>query len=192
MIDASLELCGRGVELLSLDFIRFMDMDHCYCERCKGMIASLGGDVLKFRQEAIISFVRELRGEMKAKYPKVLLQASVFPRPDRYASKIGQNWEEWCKEGLLDEVLPMDYVLFPGEFRQLIEFQKGICHDVKMVPMFGPSLWPNDGHLEMRAVESILAAREMGLPGFSWFSFDGRAVRLIDMLKSGPLRTQDE
>ena len=192
MIDASLELCGRGVELLSMDFIRFMDTDHCYCERCKGMIAALGGDAVKFRQEAIISFVRELRGEVKAKYPKVLLQASVFPRPDRYASKIGQNWEEWCKEGLLDEVLPMDYTLFPGEFRQLVEFQKGICHGVKMAPIFGPSLWPDDGHLEMRTVEAILAARETGMPGFSWFTFDSRAVRLIDALKSGPLRTQDE
>lgn len=135
--------------------------------------------------------MKELRETLRREYPNVQLHASVFVNARTFASKIGQDWEAWCQEGLLDVVSPMDYTFFPGEYVKLLAQQKEQCQGVTMWPIFGPTLWPDDGHLEMRAAEVLRETREAGLPGFGWFCFDDRTVRLIEALKQGPLSCEE-
>ena len=190
LVAGVLEIAAYGVDQISLDFIRFIDNNHCFCERCRAGIAAAGGDEERYRRETVTSVVREIRAAQKAKFPKVELAASVFQNPDAFAARIGQPWNKWCEEGLLDEINPMDYLLEPEDFENLVRQQvPRQTHGLRAVPIFGPNLWPDDGHMEMRAAEMIRRVRTVdGTSGFSLFLFERRMLDILDALKDGPLR----
>ena len=190
MVEGLLEIAAYGVDQLSLDFVRFIDADHCFCERCKAGIAAAGGDEGRYRRETVTSVVREARDALKAKFPKVELAASVFQNPDAYSARIGQPWDAWCAEGLLDEINPMDYLLEPEDFERLVRQQvPRQTHGLRTVPIFGPNLWPDDGHMELRAAEMIRRVRTVdGTAGFSVFLFERRTLDILEALAKGPLR----
>jgi uncharacterized lipoprotein YddW (UPF0748 family) len=109
-----------------LDYIRFMG-GLCFCEVCqKSYREATGGDLnaLKFfewnnpaaqdmdawidwRCEVITRFVRRIRKASRKGGKE--LSAAVFHYHPGGLLDIGQDWEAWVREGLLDYVFPMNY-----------------------------------------------------------------------------------
>ena len=109
-----------------LDYIRFTT-GLCFCEVCQESYReTTGGDLnaLKFfewnkpdaqdmdgwiewRCEIINRFVRRIRAASQAGGKE--LSAAVFHYYPGGLQDIGQDWETWVREGLLDYVFPMNY-----------------------------------------------------------------------------------
>ena len=120
------ELMDYPIAGVSLDYIRFID-GTCYCDYCReDFRRQTGGDLHKlgffgwdpaaaqdmdvwiaWRCEVINRFVRRIRA-MTREHDKEL-SASVFQYYPSGLQDIGQDWEYWVREGLVDYIWPMNY-----------------------------------------------------------------------------------
>ena len=112
------------------------------------------------------------------------IRADLFSRARGDALTVGQEWDAWCREGILDIAGPMDggsadllKERLPGQ----IAYAGGAR---RMMPTYYPSMLPsgaNAADLE----DIIRVGREAGLLGFSLFRFDGRLIEML-ALEKGP------
>ena len=65
---------------------------------------------IKWNANQVTELVREIRSAIVRSGKKIPLSAAVFPDPDVSRIMIGQDWEAWVQEGLLDLVCPMLYI----------------------------------------------------------------------------------
>ena len=66
----------------------------------------------------VTQFVRDLREAVKVVGRPVKISAAVFPAADKAKVLIGQDWEEWAKQGLIDMLCPMLYTNHHGLFEK--------------------------------------------------------------------------
>lgn len=120
------ELLAYPIAGVSLDYIRFAD-GLCFCEYCRQDYAEkVGGDLhqlgffgwdtapaqdmdawINWRCAVITRFVRRMRAA--ADQAQKELSASVFFYYPGGLVDIGQDWEKWTREGLVDYIWPMNY-----------------------------------------------------------------------------------
>ncbi len=115
------EIMEYPINGLHLDFIRYQGLQSCACKNCRREFADETGfeaeDILssgaariawlKRRRDTISSFVvrvSELAGSRGIK-----LSTAVFPEYPASVDNVGQDWVSWCREGLVDFVVPMNY-----------------------------------------------------------------------------------
>jgi uncharacterized lipoprotein YddW (UPF0748 family) len=112
-----------------LDYIRFSN-GLCFCEYCReDFKRATGGDLMnlgflkgwnpenstdmdawmQWRCGAVTRFVKRIREASRAAEKE--LSAAVFHYYPGGLQDIGQDWETWVREGLLDYVFPMNYSL---------------------------------------------------------------------------------
>lgn len=214
-VAAMVELAEKGLDFVSLDFIRYPDANWCFCEGCRARfeqkigrkVANWPADVLArwdvptgclahewqaFREETITSLVREIAQAIKAARPGVRLTSSGYMDPNVSRIGEGQNWAAWCREGLIDALGMMDYVDTFAGFNALIREQRkfDVGSTCAVRPTFGPSLWPDDGDAAqaLNAARHIQAIRDAGYAGFNFFMYDERAERILPILATGPLK----
>ena len=181
-IESVVELAERGADAIALDFIRYSGWHVCYCDRCKKGVAAHGGDMGAWKREVITSLVREMRRRLKERFPKVELNACLQINPKTYGRNgTGQVWDEWCEEGLIDEVYAMDYNNRTEVFEERVKRHSTYVRGQKLVPLFGPILWPNHGHDVKCAVEQIEVTRKYA-DGFAVFAFGDRVMTLFEQI----------
>lgn len=112
---------GYDVSGVHLDYIRYNSPDMCFCARCRETFrAETGRDPVELqmkdrewvpwiegRCEHITRFVRSLR-EVARKAGREV-SAAVFTDYPQALQGVGQDWELWAKEGLVDYIFPMTY-----------------------------------------------------------------------------------
>jgi len=102
---------------LNLDYIRYPlsseDDDTGYTEAA---LRDFGSDPKKdyekwvcYRADKITEFVKDLRGAVKEKFPRVKFSTAVFPERELSYKTKKQDFSKWLKEGYLDFVTPMAY-----------------------------------------------------------------------------------
>ena len=135
----------------------------------------------------------KLRGHIRAEYakctichepipPGVKIRADVFRRAHGDALTVAQDWESWCREGLLDTVSPMDGGP-ADELRQKLDTQISPAGGAaRMVPTYYPSLWRQTTNAE-DVMDVIRVGREVGVAGFCLFRFDGRLIEMLALDK---------
>lgn len=213
-VAAFAELAGKGLDAVDMDFIRYSDRKCCCCPTCRAAfesrigrpIANWPADVFKdeaeggylnrwrdYRMEVITSHVREIRAAVKAVNPGVELSCSVFPSVEGARISEGQDWEAWCREGLVERICPMNYVValsgFEGKLAMQARFKD--IPNVRIEPSFGPVRW----HGASSAVEKALVAarhvdalRRHGYKGYGFFQLTAETRPIIELLAQGPLR----
>ena len=55
----------------------------------------------------------------------ITTDTSDFENPDAFVAHIGQLRNTWCEKGLFDEISPMDYLLEPEDFENLVRSVDG-------------------------------------------------------------------
>jgi len=131
---------------IHLDYVRYPNASHlaehpCRCERCcEVRLQWLGKPVpdppdlrvpgiiykeIQMRVEFVRSLVESMRG--LTDQHSIALSAAVRARYYQDAIYEGQDWAEWCQDGLLDFVCPMSYnpcfsrfARFIGQHRRLV------------------------------------------------------------------------
>jgi uncharacterized lipoprotein YddW (UPF0748 family) len=129
---------------------------------------------LKLRYEAwerdnVTRLVRQISDEVRSRRAGTLVSAAVFRNIHNHRAKIKQDWPHWCREGLLDFVVPMTYEIDLETFRNVTRRDLSyVCGHVPYVAGIGSYrlLKPE------AVVDQVQAARELGADGFVLFSIN--------------------
>ncbi len=204
-IEAMVELAKRGVDGVHFDYIRYPNIDHCFCEGCRARFEAVAGPVAgwpgairkddrlrklwqDFRSSNIAFVVSAVASRVRAETPGVKLSAAVFQNDDTAPVNVGQDWVAWVRSGWLDFVCPMNYLESTALFKSLVSHQMKVVGRSRIYPGIGLSCWRNDGQEAVRLARQILAVRELGADGFTVFNFDRRAEKVLPLLHLGVTR----
>jgi uncharacterized lipoprotein YddW (UPF0748 family) len=140
-----------------------------------------------WRRERVTEVVRRVREAARAVSPELALSAAVWAWSERAYLALGQDWQGWLEEGLLEFAVPMAYT----QDDRLLRYQ---AQGFAASPV-GDRIWIGLGswlfakHPE-RALEQLRIAREAGAAGDSLFSWDAlaEAPALRDALANAPPR----
>lgn len=209
-IDSMLELVRNYPDLagIQFDYIRYSAPDSCFCAGCRERFEKYAGQKmekwpddfsrmpelnskwLQFRRDNITKIVRETVKKIREVRPDIQISAAVRQNNrllDRDTH--GQDWELWCREGLLDFVCPMDYFDAGHVLRARIRMQKDYVHGAALYPGVGIYRWPQN---ISRCVEQIEIIRDSGLKGFALFEFDANMMGILPHLRKSILKNRNE
>ncbi|NLO05154.1 MAG: family 10 glycosylhydrolase [candidate division WS1 bacterium] len=171
------------------DFIRYGQEDVCFCDRCRANFEARlghavenwptacleGGELheewLDQRADLITEAVRRTSAAIRATDPGVVISAAVFAMPPKDAKmKVGQEWDLWCREGLLDALCPMSYMADNVAYERTVALILSAVGEY--VPVYA-GIGLRSGNQVMRYPEELAAkiniARRLGAPGFTMF-----------------------
>ena len=134
----------------------------------------------------VTRFVRELRAALRDLGRPVKISAAVFPAADKAKVLIGQDWESWARQGLVDMLCPMLYinsaVLFEKYARRAVEIGTG---RVQVCPGIGLGSSHNQNTPEGMAGQ-IETSRRLGGDGFILFSSSSLTEPFLAALEAQP------
>ena len=91
----------------------------------------LWNEWIEWNGEQLTRFLRELRPVLRESGRQVKLSAAVFPDAGNARALIGQDWERWARDGLLEMLCPMlyteDHKLFEKYVRRAVAIAHGRC-----------------------------------------------------------------
>lgn len=140
---------------------------------------------IEWNGEQVTQFVRDLREAVKAAGRPVKISAAVFPAADKAKVLIGQDWEAWAKQGLIDMLCPMLYTNHHGLFekyaRRAVEIGRG---RVLVCPGIGIGTSHNQNTpAGMR--EQMDISQRLGGNGVIFFSSSSLTESFLQSLRSG-------
>jgi uncharacterized lipoprotein YddW (UPF0748 family) len=209
-IDAMCELARKGVDGIHFDYIRYPDLNHCFCAGCRTRFEAFAGvsltnwpaqvradEALKlkwaeFRASNITKVVQTVAERVRAESPGVQISAAVFRDPARDPEVVGQEWVRWCAEGWLDFVCPMDYMKSPRRYAERIARQRDVLREAGSKAKFYPGMAIMCSHFgrpltTLTVAQEIAAVRAQGMEGFTLFSLSRNAEKVLPVLREGPL-----
>ncbi len=134
----------------------------------------------EFRRARLTALLTKIRATVKARRPRAMLTAAVFPDANDAANRRFQNWGGWLETGLLDAICPMAYTTDPALFRTQIA---NVEHLAGKHPV-----WAGIGAFQLpppATVENIRAARQLGAEGIVLFSYDNLDSGYVDTVAKG-------
>ena len=160
--DAFVELAGKGATGIHFDYIRYPDMEHCFCDGCRARFEkrigravrnwpkdirtdkSLAAEWTAFRCSNITALVKGVSERVRREFPGVQISAAVFHNPEVNPRDIAQDWVDWCRSGYLDFICPMNYyggsdLAFKGLVNVQVKALDGCS--TKIRPGLGLSCW---------------------------------------------------
>jgi len=133
----------------------------------------------------VTQFVRDLREAVKAAGRPVKISAAVFPAADKAKVLIGQDWEGWAKQGLIDMLCPMLYTNHHGLFekyaRRAVDIGSG---RVLVCPGIGIGTSHNQ-NTPAGMLEQMNISQRLGGNGVIFFSSSSLTESFLQGLRSG-------
>jgi uncharacterized lipoprotein YddW (UPF0748 family) len=146
------EYLKHDIDGINLDFVRFpVNLSFSYdsltisnFEReasvsFKGSSYDCGNiswcEWVKWNADQVTQLVGEINKTMKGHNKELLLSADVFPDYEMAQVEIGQDWDKWARDKIVDMICPMLYTNNSALFRQYAE--KAVCvagHNVLVLP----------------------------------------------------------
>ncbi len=183
-----------AVQGLHLDFIRYPGSEACFCASCRAAferflgrrLAQWPGDVsttgrlaepwLEFRRSTVTRVVKDIRTAVKRVRPGMVLSAAVFGNWLTARDTVGQDWVNWCRAGLLDAVLPMNYVDHAEDLEQAVSRQQLLLRGstTRLYPGIGLSARQLD---TMETLRQIDVTRRRRCGGFCVFEYNEKEAR---------------
>ena len=139
---------------------------------------------IKWNAEQVTELVREIKEMINETGKDVVLGVDVFPDPETAKVLIGQDWELWAKEGLVDIICPMQYTnnfdVFRRSVKQAVKATNGKC-------LIYPGIACNSSHNRNTpegVIQEVIIAREEGADGVTFFSGTSLTDEFMEGLKS--------
>jgi uncharacterized lipoprotein YddW (UPF0748 family) len=185
------------VDGLHLDYIRYPDGSHCYCDGCRERFEAQSGRAVAdwpkecfsgerrdeyrdWRCRQITALVSAISGEARKVRPELKISAAVFGSYPDCRKSCGQDWPEWVKAGYLDFICPMDYTEDDAYFASLVRNQVKLVEG--RIPLY-PGIGAASSHSKLtvdHVVGQIEQARSLGAAGFCIFDFNpGTATSIV-------------
>lgn len=139
--------------------------------------------------KAVDGFVESVRTRLRVKHPRMWLTAAVLPSYPSCVRSVGQDWERWIARGLVDYIVPMDYVEKPKAFRDLLARQARTPVQARHV-IAGLGVTANESRLGAgQVIDQIVTARRAGVAGVSLFELNATlAEEVLPFLRLGLFR----
>jgi len=139
---------------------------------------------IRWNAEHVTTLVREIKKTIEQSGKDVVLGADVFPDQGSATILIGQDWEHWAEEGIIDFVCPMFYTndldLFRRYVKAAVKAANGKC-------LVYPGIACRSSHntnTPEGVVEEVKISRETGADGVVFFSGYSLTDEFITELKS--------
>ena len=129
----------------------------------------------EFRRARLTALLTRIRSTVKARRPRAMLTAAVFPDANDAANRRFQDWGAWLETGLLDAICPMAYTTDHALFRTQIA---NVEQQAGQRPV-----WAGIGAYQLSAsatVENIRSARQLGAEGIVLFSYDNLDTTYVE------------
>jgi uncharacterized lipoprotein YddW (UPF0748 family) len=188
-IDAMLEIVRNyEVDGIHFDYIRYPEVDYCFCDRCRerfehaeaATLKNWPQDVLEggplrqqwldWRRSNITTVVKAVSEQARAIKPKIEISAAVFRYWVTDRDAVGQDWKLWCDQGYLDFVCPMDYTPSKARFADMVTQQVQWAGKARCYPGLGMSASSSRFDVD-RAIEEIEVTRQNKTHGFVIFNY---------------------
>ena len=124
-------------------------------------------------------FVAQSRVKVKSVRPSAVFSTAVFGKYPSCVAAVGQDWESWMDAGLVDWLVPMNYVEDGTKYSALLAQQcRTSAHARKIVSGIGVTAI--ESRLNVRQViDQINTARRAGVAGIAFFDLDYTLVNDI-------------
>ncbi len=206
--DVMLEIVRRyHPDGIHFDYMRFPSNNYCYCDRCRRKFEeAIGSKVenwpadcrpggklwdrwVKWRASLITSLAREIADEARKIDPSVKVSLAARALPGAPIND-GQDWPLWCREHILDFVVPMNYTGRDRErLKRVITDQlQAIGESVPLYSGLGVTYRPTSLGDPVAISSQIVLARELGAQGFVIFVWNDVLRDALAALKLGVCR----
>ena len=134
-------------------------------------------------------FLAAARTRLRKKQPRLWLTAAVLPRYPSCVTVVGQDWEAWLVKGLVDYIVPMNYVEDTNALSALLARQARTPRQARHV-ISGIGVTANESRLTpSQVIDQVNAARRAGVAGVALFDLDQTlAQRILPLLRLGLFR----
>lgn len=124
-------------------------------------------------------FVAQARTKVKGVRPSAIFSTAVFGKYPSCVAAVGQDWGSWLDAGIVDWMVPMNYVEDGRKYASLVAQQcSTVSHARKMVSGIGVTAI--ESRLGVRQViDQINTARRAGAAGIAFFDLDYTLVNDI-------------
>jgi len=143
----------------------------------------------EFRTSGVTQWVRDIRRETRSGND-LRLTAAVFADPTG-ALTVGQDWQRWLAEDMVDTALPMAYVEDFDELAQILAAWRDSPHLLRIVPGL---ITYEQSTGQPKPVQDILGEIEMvrssGAQGVALFDLAHLDETVLDALSAGPFAPQ--
>jgi uncharacterized lipoprotein YddW (UPF0748 family) len=198
LVESVGELAGRyAVDGVHLDFVRYPDftgslgpLTRQRFTRDTGRAVSdwprevkWGGarhsEFTRWRSLAVTDCVAATRLRLRHEAPGRVLTAAVFGKYPSCVEAVGQDWQDWLRQGLVDFVLPMNYTEDLPQFTRWVAEQSG-SRSLRRRVLPGIGVTAAESRLDaVQVIDQIRAVRQAGCPGFALFDLDTHLQRQV-------------
>lgn len=142
-------------------------------------------DWINWKTKKVNEFVMNVSRHLKSIKPNLKISVAVFALPrDKRIEVIHQDWELWASNKWVDLVFPFYYSYSSDVMREKLINSKEVTGDrAIIIPSFNLSLL-SEGEL----AERIIAARDTGALGISFFAYVHLDKTKKELLHNGPYR----
>lgn len=202
MVNEALEYDIDGIHL---DYIRFpvnqrFSYDYATCEAfreefgyspvevahdCGSMIWC---EWIRWNAKQVTALVRDIKQTIEKSDKDLVLGADVFPDHRAATILIGQNWEQWANEGIIDFVCPMLYTNDPDLFRQYVETAVKTANGRCLVYPGIACRSSHNTNTPEGVVKEVEISRKAGADGVVFFSGYSLTEEFLNSLKEGAFK----
>jgi uncharacterized lipoprotein YddW (UPF0748 family) len=138
-----------------------------------------GAKLPKNATKPVGQFVTRARMKVKCARPSVFFSTAVFGKYPSCVAAIGQDWQSWLDAGIVDWMVPMNYIEDNSKYTALIKQQCQYPSNAKKI-VSGIGVTAIESRLNVRQViDQIKIARNHGAAGIAFFDLDYTLVNDI-------------
>ncbi len=204
LVRAFTDLASRyPVDGLHLDFVRYPDLPSALgahtrqrFEQARGRrlpdwpaaikAGPVRAEFLAWRARQVTDFVADVRAALRRETPGRWLTAAVYGKYPSCVDAVGQAWEVWIDQGLIDYAAPMNYTEDAAMLQALLQNQTRTPRLRRHV-LPGIGITAAESRLDAAAaIDQIRQIRAAGAPGFVLFDLDTTLERdILPVLRLG-------
>ena len=139
---------------------------------------------IKWNAKQITTLVREIKEIIDKSGKDVVLGVDVFPDSETAKVLIGQDWELWAKESIVDIICPMQYTNDFDVFRKSVEKSVKIANGKCLVFSGIGIRSSHNTNTPEGVVQEVIIAREENADGVVFFFGSTLTDEFMDKLKS--------
>ena len=135
------------------------------------------------------TFVAQARSRVKKVRPSALFTTAVFGKYPSCVGSVGQDWESWLDAGLVDWIVPMNYLEDNAKYAAFVQQQCRTPSHAKRV-VSGIGVTAIESRLEVQQViDQVKIARKAGAAGVAFFDLEYTLVNdILPYLRLGLFR----
>ena len=164
LLSAVEEVARRyAVHGVHLDFVRWYE----------------GAKLPKEATKPVSAFMVQARARVKRVRPAALVTAAVFGKYPSCVAAVGQDWESWLDAGIVDWLVPMNYLEDNVKYATFVRQQCRTPSHAKRI-VSGIGVTAIESRLGVRQViDQVRLARQAGAAGVAFFDLDYTLVNDI-------------